>query len=378
VIFWAHLATGVLVGLVVILMSATGVLLTFERQILRSIDDGMATSDKPAQSADRLIEATSSAAGMGAETMVSLRFSSEPGTPIAARIGRSHQYLLDPGTGAVLREGPSEAAAFFQTVTRMHRWFALEGNARAAGRAITGWSNLGFLFLLTSGIYLWLPRIWNSTIVRARILLKRRYATPKARDWAWHHVFSFWAALPLFFIITTATVFYFPWANAMVYGAFGESPPDRGGSDNRPVVPGSRGEENRVQGLVDQGLALAELRGLNWKTLTVRASLEKNTPVELAFDASLGGQPQSATSLTLNTDQVARWSTLEDRTPGARARTIVRFLHTGEVLGPAGQTIAGLASLAACVLVWTGLALAWRRLARPILLRRTSSRKSPI
>jgi uncharacterized iron-regulated membrane protein len=173
-------------------------------------------------------------------------------------------------------------------------------------------------------------------------------------------------------------VFYFPWANAMVYGVFGESPPARVNSNNRPASPGARAEAGRVQGFLDQGLALAEARGLNWRTLTVRASLEENAPVELAFDTSLGGQPQSVTTLTLNSDQDAGWSTLENRTPGARARAIVRFLHTGEVLGPAGQTIAGMASLAACLLVWTGLALAWRRLVRPILLRRTSSRKSPI
>jgi sulfite reductase (NADPH) flavoprotein alpha-component len=39
----------------------------------------------------------------------------------------------------------------------------------------------------------------------------------------------------------------------------------------------------------------------------------------------------------------------------------VRGLHTGEALGFAGQTIAGLASLGGCFLVWTGFAMAWRR-----------------
>jgi uncharacterized iron-regulated membrane protein len=40
----------------------------------------------------------------------------------------------------------------------------------------------------------------------------------------------------------------------------------------------------------------------------------------------------------------------------------VRFAHTGEQYGVLGQTIAAVASLLACVLVYTGLALAWRRL----------------
>jgi sulfite reductase (NADPH) flavoprotein alpha-component len=39
----------------------------------------------------------------------------------------------------------------------------------------------------------------------------------------------------------------------------------------------------------------------------------------------------------------------------------VRGLHTGEALGFPGQTVAGLASLGGCFLVWTGFAMAWRR-----------------
>jgi uncharacterized iron-regulated membrane protein len=39
----------------------------------------------------------------------------------------------------------------------------------------------------------------------------------------------------------------------------------------------------------------------------------------------------------------------------------MRFGHTGEYWGLAGQTIAGIVSLGAAVLMWTGLALAWRR-----------------
>jgi hypothetical protein len=49
------------------------------------------------------------------------------------------------------------------------------------------------------------------------------------------------------------------------------------------------------------------------------------------------------------------------QTPGRRARSFLRFAHTGEVGGLAGQTIAGLVSAAGAVLVYTGLALTLRR-----------------
>jgi uncharacterized iron-regulated membrane protein len=40
----------------------------------------------------------------------------------------------------------------------------------------------------------------------------------------------------------------------------------------------------------------------------------------------------------------------------------MRFTHTGEVLGFWGQTLAGIVSLGAAVLVYTGLMLSLRRL----------------
>jgi len=42
-------------------------------------------------------------------------------------------------------------------------------------------------------------------------------------------------------------------------------------------------------------------------------------------------------------------------------RPILRFAHTGEVLGIPGHTLAGLVSLGAPFLVWTGLSLSLRR-----------------
>ena len=48
-------------------------------------------------------------------------------------------------------------------------------------------------------------------------------------------------------------------------------------------------------------------------------------------------------------------------TLGRRLRMVLRFAHTGEVVGIVGQTIAGVVSAGASVLVYTGLALSWRR-----------------
>jgi PepSY-associated TM region len=56
-------------------------------------------------------------------------------------------------------------------------------------------------------------------------------------------------------------------------------------------------------------------------------------------------------------------STFADGSLGQRLRAFVRFGHTGEYGGWAGQAIAAIASLSACLLVYTGLSLSIRGLA---------------
>jgi uncharacterized iron-regulated membrane protein len=82
------------------------------------------------------------------------------------------------------------------------------------------------------------------------------------------------------------------------------------------------------------------------------------------IDEGTGGQPQKRATLTLNraTAEVVRWEPFASLSPGRQIRSWLRFAHTGEVYGLVGQTIAGLVSLGASVLVYTGLLLAFRRL----------------
>lgn len=76
----------------------------------------------------------------------------------------------------------------------------------------------------------------------------------------------------------------------------------------------------------------------------------------------MGGQPQKRETLTIDrAGQVVKREQFSDGTKGRQWRIIMRFAHTGEVLGGLGQTLAGIASLGACFLVYTGWALSWRR-----------------
>jgi uncharacterized iron-regulated membrane protein len=79
------------------------------------------------------------------------------------------------------------------------------------------------------------------------------------------------------------------------------------------------------------------------------------------------GEVHRRTMLNLDTAQNTVRTSPNDfahQNLGRRLRMYARFLHTGELFGVIGQTIAVLSTLCAILLVWTGFALAWRRFVR--------------
>jgi uncharacterized iron-regulated membrane protein len=250
-------------------------------------------------------------------------------------------------------------------VTDWHRWLAMAGEQRAFGKAITGWSNLIFAFIVLSGMYLWLPRVWGWRQLRA-VSWFRGGLGGKARDFNWHNVIGIWSAVPLFLVVISAFPISFPWASNSIYRLAGEEPPAAAPrAPSTAVNTGSRTGTAAALPLdgLDAAWQRAQAQADGWKAITLRVPASPQAPFVFTIDRGYAGQPQLRGTLTLARDaaQPARWETFDAQTPGRRARSISRFLHTGEVLGLPGQTIAGIVSLGGVVLAWTGLALTWRR-----------------
>ena len=232
IIFWLHLTCGVSAGVVVLMMSVTGVVLTYERQGQvwedRSYYPELGAGQQ-VMTADQLIAASRSLEGF---EPTSLMLNSDPTAPAVLRQGRSQTQYLNPYSGQAYDPHSGAWSAFFSSVRGWHRWFNMTGDNRSSARVVTGATNLMFLFLVLSGIYLWLPKIYARATLRARVWFNASNNDANTRDFNWHHVFGFWAAIPLVVIISTATVFNYSWANNLVYQLAGEEPPVRGVASN--------------------------------------------------------------------------------------------------------------------------------------------------
>jgi uncharacterized iron-regulated membrane protein len=384
-IFWIHLSAGVVAGLVILLMSVTGVVLTYEKQML-AWNDRTAAAEPPAPGAprlgvDELVAAVRSAEPAATATTISL--SAIADAPALVNVGQ-RVLAVNAYTGTVIGPSSPRLRRFFRVMTAWHRWLGIEsqGAGRQIARFFTGWGNVLFLLIIIAGPFLWLPRRWSMSQVRAVVLFKGGLKG-RARDFNWHNVIGIWCCVPLFFIVLSALPMSFPWANNAIYRAVGEAPPapagaaraqaagtaQAAGGERRAGPRGDRGRSAAGEPADTPALTLNELwsraerQVADWRTISVRVPANTSAPVAFTIDRGTGGQPQLRATLTLDraTGEVARWETFEAQTLGRRLRSISRFAHTGEVLGATGQTIAGIASAGGVVLVWTGLALALRR-----------------
>ncbi len=105
-IFWTHLICGVAVGLVVLMMSVTGVILTYERQMLAWAE--RTTFPAPAAGAQRLtLEELVSAAKLRRPefTPATLMLRNEPDAPVVLGAGRNSSLVADPYSGEVREPG---------------------------------------------------------------------------------------------------------------------------------------------------------------------------------------------------------------------------------------------------------------------------------
>ena len=166
VIFWLHLAPGLVAGIVILIMSVTGVLLMYERQITEWADRGYrrraARARSRAPPGGVPARPACSRRGPGA-SRPSLTLQSDPAAPAAVGLGRGRNlYRRTPTRARSSARDRRRSRAFFRAVTDWHRWLGAGGRERDAGRAVTGACNLAFLFLVVSGLYLWLPRKWTA------------------------------------------------------------------------------------------------------------------------------------------------------------------------------------------------------------------------
>ncbi len=348
VFFWTHLVSGVLASLIIAVMSATGIPLAYEGEFINAFDPAAGAGPRP--SVDVW--------GQGASSITFYRDAQR--RPVVMKSG-GQRFVVDD-TGAL--EPAARAFRFIHLMEDWHRWLGLEGEGRKVGRALTGAANVIFLLLGLTGVVIWWPKKLKWPHFRA-VLLFGRGLKGWRRDFNWHHVIGFWLAGVLVVVAATGVVISYQWAQDLVATSTGGKP-TRGPPFPTPPVVDDAGPPLPFSTLLER--AAAEVP--NWDMMMLQVEM-RGPPVPegkrraIAFNILEEGRavPFARHLLALHpyTGETLSHVDFESASPTLRARMVLRFLHTGEIFGPAGQLIAVLACVGSLVLTWTGLTLSWHR-----------------
>lgn len=373
IIFWIHLACGVIAAIPILIMSVTGIAIAFESEILEFIDrDALrvkTAADAPKASIESLLEEAKER--FPDKKIGSVVIPSDPNRVYEFRVPREQVYYVDPYARTFV-EPPSDGAHdVLHEIEVWHRYLGLSGEQRELGKLLGGSFNLAFLGLALTGLYLWFPRRLARKAFEAVLFFQKRKSA-KARNFNWHHVIGFWSLPILIALIVSGAVISFQWAHRLVFTLAGEEPPAARGANmlNVPEVALASIPEGA------EALSFAQI-----EARLAEAFPERNS---IVFEVGRSGGAAEGRPVYASVMEPAPYATrgrvmlqidpysgaildetrFEDRSPGVRARIFLRFLHTGEAFGLVGKVLASIASLGVVVLIYTGLALAYHRFFR--------------
>src|SRR5215469_7460811 len=288
------------------------------------------------------------------ETPASVQVFSDPARPALVTMPQGETFLVDGCGGRVLAAG-SRWRRFFENDQNLHRWLALSRGKHETMRAWKNTAVVAFLFLLLSGLVLWVPRQWRAANLRTALFL-RRGLKGKARLWNLHQVAGFFMALPLLTIILTGLMMAYPWAMQSALRLM---------RSDEPVAAKSHAVREPVASFagLDPMLQRASVEDPHWKSISFVLPEEKEKNVAFTIDEGAGNHPsQRSTLLFRRRDgREVRWTPFVAQSRAQRWRTQVKYVHTGEIFGFAGQIVVFLAAMAALTQVVTGFGMAWKR-----------------
>jgi len=367
------LTAGLLAGVVIFIMCVTGALLAFERQTIElfesearwvQVQDG-AERLGPSEVLAKVLEARPNAKPSA------IAIKDEDGAAWEITLGREGAVFANPYTGEITGESNKGVRGAMSTLRDWHRWIALSGDQRPVGKAITGASNLLFLFLAISGIYIWFPRnlVWKAI---KPVIWFRTGQRGKARNFNWHNTIGFWTSLFLIIFTLTATVISYQWAANLLYTITGNEVPQQqqGGGGPQGQQQGQEGAFAIPEGLNAAWLR-AEEQAPEWRSISLRLPVTNNSAV-FTIDEGIYWNIFARSTLTLDaaSAQVTKWDPYGERNAAVQLRSWFRFTHTGETGGIVGQIIGFIACVGGAVLVWTGFSLAFRRFGNFLKRRR--------
>lgn len=342
-LFNLHLYAALIAGVFIVVLGVTGSILAFEPEIDRLLHRNLYRVTV----AGRVLAISETGAAVShafpGERIFGYFVPASPGVSYQVEMQRGLVYV-NPYSGAVLGV-QKPGMDFLGYVHQLHLRLLIRGRGDA-GKQIVSWAGVAMLFLLLSGVYLWWPY--------KRVTIARRESAK--RFWFDVHatagILSF--AFLLLLTITGLAIGFERTTTPLLYKMTASRPslPPRTGI---AAPPGAR----RIPPDEAIGIARAAVPGATPFYINVPAPREPYF-VRLRYPEDLTPGGRSLALIDPYTRGVIWAQSSRNAPAGTRLVIANRAIHTGDMLGLPGKTIACLASLMAVAQVLSGLLMWWK------------------
>lgn len=377
-----HLWLGLASGLVVLIVSLTGCLFVFQKEVseflyrdayfVRPVAGPVLPVSVLQQRAQHVL-----GAGLPVDNIITYRQPDRAWEFMAYRYNDSaityfgavdyfQSVLIDPYTGVVT--GTRDYKRDFFVIVKYIHWSLLL-NTRY-GQPIVGWSTLVFALLLITGLVLWWPGKWTKAYKDRSFRIKWR-AGFKRVNYDLHNVPGFYSLLPALVLALTGMVFSFKWFSTAVYVAASgttAAPPQADVRSVKPVVTvmDTVCATGVTEGPLDRAFRSALLQLPDARRIGITPAFgPQGTIAMYGFRGKETYYGFDALQFDQYTGKLLYRRNDVSKNRGERLIEMNYDIHVGAIGGLAGKIIAFIVSLICASLPVTGFLVWWGKRKKP-------------
>jgi uncharacterized iron-regulated membrane protein len=342
-----HLFIGLITGLVIFIVAATGCLAAFEEELRGYFQSELlevkATNDAriPLSKIQLIVEKAQPEVGIKA-----ILVKSEANGSVEVQMKNRDVVYIDPYSGQVLGSG-NKRNDVFGKILRLHRNLLLDD----AGEWITGISALLFFFMIISGIIIWWPITKRNRKEKFTLRLK---VHPVKRNYDLHSVLGFYASWLILFTVLTALIFSFEWAEKSMFALTGSK-------KERRMEVSSVADNNNQLVVLETMLNVAKAKYPNASNAIVNFPEDEKGSyrINLRYENPGFFNRQEQLFFDQYTGALLQEKKFSENDWGTKLRMSNERIHTGQSFGLIGRWIVFFAALIVASLPITGF-LIWQ------------------
>lgn len=349
-LFQLHWFFGISAGLVLALMGITGAAVSFQDEILSTLNPSVLQVEKqvagvlpPVELVERIEAASGKKVSMltvetDSGSAAKVWFTPPPGER------RGEMRYFDPYTAEFL--GDATGQGFFGLMLQLHRFLAMGDT----GRQITGACTLILVFFCLSGLYLRWPRQWKSWRTWLTLDWKKK---GRSFNWDLHSVAGTWCLVFYLLAALTGLFWSYEWYNKGLTRLLSDSPQSeriRGGRGPAPSGPAPTADYAAMWS------SIYSAAGPQLSSYNVRMPPVAGQPATVYFLLKTSPHDRALNQITLDpaTGVVKRVDRYSDKSLKAQLLTSIYALHVGSYFGIVGRIILTIASLTMPLFFITG------------------------